>query len=115
MKITKITKLQPGIYAHVCPLCNEVHASASEPDMMPEFSICDCDRNGNKQPVYEVFELDGKMMIRRNTYPRFVGEVMMGPLSDIENVTMLDDCTDPIKLASVMRKAAEFLAKSRKR
>lgn len=44
MKVTKITKLQPGIYAFVCPVCGEILASASEPDFMPKFSTCDCDK-----------------------------------------------------------------------
>lgn len=111
MKITKITNLKPGIYAHVCPVCGKTHASACDPDLMPEFSICDCDRNENKQPAYELFEADGKQMIRRNKPPRFVGEVTMGQLSDIENIKLLDHCTDPAELASAMRKASEFLIK----
>lgn len=111
MKITKITDLQPGVYAHICPLCGKIHASACEPDMMPEFSICECDRNGNKVPVYELFESDGKTMIRRNKPPRFVGEVTMGALSDIESIVWLDGCTNPLEIASAMRKASEFLLK----
>lgn len=113
MKITKVTRLQPGIYAHVCPLCGEVHASASDTEFMPEFSICECDRNGNKKPAYELFEMDGKQMIRRNKPPRFVGEVTMGRLSDIENVEWMDICTDS-EAASAMSKAAQFLIKRSK-
>lgn len=114
MKITKITKLHPGVYAHVCPLCGEIYASASEADFMPEFSICNCDRNGNKLPTYELFEVEEKQMIRRNKPPRFVGEVTMGKLSDIENIQWLDGCTNPLEIASVMRKASEFLIKKSK-
>lgn len=82
--------------------------------MMPEFSICDCDRNGNKQPTFELFERDGKTMIRRNKPPRFVGEVTFGQLSDIENIEMVDECNDCLELARVIRKAGEFLLKSSK-
>ena len=111
MKITKITKIMPGVYAHVCPLCNEIHASASEIGYMPEFSICDCDRNGNKVPAYELYDVDGKSMIRRNKPPRFTGEITMGELSDIENIKWIDECTLS-EAASAMRKAGEFLIKS---
>lgn len=112
MKITNITRLQSGVYAHVCPLCGETYASASGIDMMPEFSICGCDRNGNKQPVYELFERGGKQMIRRNKPPRFVGEVTFGELSDIENIEYLDSCIDPAELERAMKKAGQFLIKS---
>lgn len=115
MRITKVTKLQAGIYAHVCPLCGKIHASSFEPDYMPEFSICDCDRNGNKQPVYDLFERDGKKMIRRNKPPRFIGEITFGQLSDIENIEYLDDFIDPMELARAIRKAGEFLIKSSKK
>lgn len=115
MKITKTTRWTPGVYAHVCPLCGEVKASASEPGMMPEYSICACDRNGNKVPAYELYEQDGKTMIRRNKPPRFVGEVTMGAMSDIERVRWIDDCT-VMQAAAAMRKAGEYLmAKSRGR
>lgn len=110
MKITEITKLQPGIYAHVCPVCGEIHASMSEYDMMPEFSICDCDRNGNKAPVYELFMDGDKTMIRRNKYPRFTGEVTMGTFSDTENIEWLDPCSLS-EAARAIRKASEFLIK----
>lgn len=111
MKVTKITKLQPGIYAYVCPLCGEILASAPEPDFMPDFSICDCDCNENKAAAYELFEASGKQMIRRRKPPRFVGEVTMGRLSDIENIEWLDDASVS-EMAEVMRKAGEFLVKS---
>lgn len=112
MKINKITKLQPGIYAFVCPLCGSVLASASEPDLMPEFSICNCDINGNEKQAFELFEVDGKTMIRRNKYPRFIAEVTFCQLSDLENIEMIDECLDVSKLAKVMRKAGEFLLKT---
>lgn len=114
MKITKITKLQPGIYAYVCPLCGEIYASASEPEYLPEYSICSCDLNENKQPIYELFERNGKKMIRRNKFPRFIGEITFGQLSDIENIEMLDECTNPSEFAKAMRSAGEFLIKSSK-
>lgn len=112
MYIKKITKLGAALYGLRCPLCGDILASSSEADMLPEFAVCDCDRNGNKQQTYELFVGDGgRQMIRRNKFPRFVAEVTFGQLSDLENVVWLDECTDPMALARAMRKAAEFLIK----
>ena len=113
MKITKIKRLHRGLYAHVCPLCGNIMASSSEPDMMPEFSICDCDKNNCKEPAYELFNKDGYVMIRRNKPPRFVGKVTMGKLSDIEGIEWQDNCT-AIEAARALRKAGEFLIKNSK-
>lgn len=41
-----------GLYAHVCPLCGNILASSSEEDLMPEFSICDCDKSNHTIPVF---------------------------------------------------------------
>lgn len=114
MKITKITRLNRGLYAHVCSLCGNILASSSEPDMMPEFSICDCDKNEAKEPAYELFDKDGYVMIRRNKPPRFVGKVTMGELSDIEDVEWLDNAS-LMEAARALRKAGEFLIKNTKR
>lgn len=111
MKVTKITKIDWGLYAHVCPLCGSILASNSGEEMMPEFSICDCDRNEGKRPAYELFERDGYVMIRRNKPPRFVGRVTMGESSDIEGIEWQDEC-GVTEAASALRKAGEFLLKS---
>ena len=95
----------------VCPLCKETLSSAVNEDMLPESMICSCDANGNKMPAFELFDRDGNTWIRRNKYPRFIGRVTMGALSDIEDIEILDNCTDVMKLASSMRKAGEFLRK----
>lgn len=113
MKITKITQLHRGLYAHVCPRCGNILASASEEELMPEFSICDCDRVEERKPVYELYQEDGKTMIRRNTYPRFVGQVTMGVESDIEHIEVLDEIKNVMDLPKALRKAGEFLLKRR--
>lgn len=112
MKITEITRVSPGLYAHVCPKCGAICASASDPEYMPEFSVCGCDRSDEKESVYELLTENGRTMIRRNTYPRFTGEVTMGTCSDIEHVRWEDKCGDAATLARAMKKAAEFLRKS---
>lgn len=114
MRITKITEIMPRVYAHVCPLCGGVYASSSEIDMMPEFSICGCDKNGNKEDVYSLYTVDGKTMIRRNKYPRFIGEVTMGVSSDLIKNAVFFDETDALTIAKAMRKAGEFLIKNSK-
>ena len=114
MKIKKITKIDRGLYGHVCPLCGSILASSSDPEFMPEYSICPCDRKTIAPPAFELFEDQGYVMIRRNKFPRFVGRVVMGTDSDIRAIRWLDACTDPLVIASAMRKAGEFLKKSSK-
>lgn len=111
MKITKIIRLQRGLYAHVCPLCGYILASASDPDMMPEFSICGCDRKDEKDPAYELYTENGYTMIRRNKPPRFTGKVTFGKDSDIEDVEFIDPAS-VTEMAKALRKAGEFLIKS---
>jgi len=91
-----------------CPLCDNIAASASEEEMLPEFTTCEfCER----EPVYEVIPEDGKLLIRRNKFPRFIGEITFGSVSDIENVSMIDTCVDVKLLGNAMRKAGEYLIK----
>ena len=111
MKINKVTMIHKGLYAHICPLCGNILASSSDEEMMPEFSICECDKNGNKLPVYETYDAVDSIMIRRNTYPRFVGKVTMGMQSDIEDVKWIDKVNNVMDAARAMNKAAEFLRK----
>lgn len=111
MRVTKPIKIGPAMWAHICPLCGAVLASASEPEYLPDYSICSCDRNGNKLPVYEIFEGDGGPMIRRNKWPRFVGRITFGQLSDIEIVELIDRDADVMEMARAMRKAGEFIKK----
>lgn len=63
-----------------------------------------------KVTPYELLEDSGRVMIRRNKPPRFIGVVTMGVQSDIEEVEWLDTCT-ALQAASAMRKAGEFLRK----
>ena len=114
MKITKITKLHEGLYAHVCPLCNAVHASSSDPEWMPDFSICRCDSKEKKAPAYELYMEGGCTMIRRNKPPRFTGKVTFGLDSDIEDIEFMDQAS-ALEMAKALRKAGEFLIKNSRR
>jgi hypothetical protein len=60
---------------------------------------------------YFTIHQDGdKQIIERLSYPRFKGEVTFnGFFSDIENIELLDETTDPTILAMAMREAGEFL------
>ena len=114
----KVNKKEYSDHLHMwviaCPLCKEILASAVNEDMLPESMICSCDANGNKMPAFELFDRDGNTWIRRNKYPRFIGQVTMDTLS-IENIELLDDCTDATRLASLLRKARVFLLRCKKR
>ena len=114
MKITKITIIHRGLYALICPLCGAIHASASDPDLMPEVSICSCNRNPNKLPAYELYPENGYVMIRRNKFPRFTAIVIMGEYPSIENIQWLDECTEKDAEKS-LKKAEIFLKKSKYR
>jgi hypothetical protein len=60
---------------------------------------------------YFTIHQDGdKQIIERLSYPRFKGEVTFNSsTSDIENIELLDETTDPTILAMAMREAGEFL------
>jgi len=60
---------------------------------------------------YFTIHQDGdKQIIERLSYPRFTGEVTFNSsTSDIENIELLDETTDPTILAMAMREAGEFL------
>lgn len=111
MKVTKITRLHQGMYVHICPLCEKILASCCDIDFMPEFSICDCDRIDNKQPVYELYDVDGCKMIRRNSYPRFTAKVSDDAKDLFDYVQWIDNVSNAIEAAKAMNKAAEFLKK----
>lgn len=113
MKITKGVKIAPAVWVHRCPLCGTEYAHSPSEDMLPAYSICDCDRNGNKSEVYELYEENGCTMIRRNKKPRFVGRVVFNGDTDIEVTEVLDDAGAG-ELAKAMRKAGEFLIKKSK-
>ena len=113
MKIVEITEIEPRVYAFVCPLCGRTYHETpmGMMEVMPEFAICNCDRREEESPTFRIFDKDGKKCIERLKYPRFVGEVTFGSISDIEKVNWLEGCTDATELARAMRLAGEFMVK----
>lgn len=43
IKITKKETISKGLHVMRCPKCGAIPASASEREMLPEFTYCDCD------------------------------------------------------------------------
>ena len=60
--------------------------------------------------TFEFYEEDSRFMLRRNKFPRFIGEITMGQLSNIEQIQWIDTCT-ALQAATALRKAGEFLNK----
>lgn len=59
---------------------------------------------------FEIYRESDKIMLRHNEFPRFVGQITFGELSDIENIECVDECTDAAVWAKTMREAGEFIA-----
>ena len=60
---------------------------------------------------FKIYQENQKWFIERLVFPRFKGEITFGEESDIENIEMLDECTDVAVLAKAMRAAGEFIIK----
>ena len=58
---------------------------------------------------FKIYQKSGKNLIERLVFPRLIGEITFGLDSDIENIELIDHCTDASLLARVMREAADFL------
>ena len=61
---------------------------------------------------FRIFEEDGNKIIEHLHYPAFRAKITFnGTLSDLDDIELLDQCTDPSILARVMREAADYLLK----
>lgn len=47
--------------------------------------------------------------IERMVYPRFVGEITFGEFAVVENITMLDKCTNVSLLAKCLKETNEYV------
>ncbi len=59
---------------------------------------------------FRIYQDGDRQIIERLTYPRFKGVVTFNsPLSDIEDVELLDKTNSPTEIARAMREAGDFL------
>ena len=59
---------------------------------------------------FRIYQNGDRQIIERLTYPRFKGVVTFNsPLSDIEEVELLDKTNSPTEIARAMREAGDFL------
>ena len=59
---------------------------------------------------YRIYQDGDRQIIERLTYPRFKGVITFNsPLSDIEDIELLDETRDPSVIAKAMREAGEYL------
>lgn len=59
---------------------------------------------------FRIYQDGDKQIIERLSYPRFKGVVTFNsPLSDIEEVELLDKINSPTEIARAMREAGDFL------
>jgi len=59
---------------------------------------------------FKIHKEGDKQIIERLSYPRFKGVVTFNsPLSDIEEIELLDETRDPSVIAKAMREAGDFL------
>ena len=59
---------------------------------------------------FKIYQEEDRQMIERLTYPRFKGVITFNsPLSDIEDVKLLDEFNSLTDIAKAMREAGEFI------
>lgn len=59
---------------------------------------------------FRIYQDGERQIIERLTYPRFRGVITFNsPLSDIEEIELLDKTNNPTEIARAMRDAGDFL------
>lgn len=61
------------------------------------------------KPEFKIYQSGETQIIERLCYPRFKGVVTFGALSDIENIELIDQTTNPLEIAKALREAGDFL------
>jgi hypothetical protein len=60
--------------------------------------------------VFRIYQEGDRQIIERLAYPRFKAVVTFNsPLSDLEDIELLDPTRDPSVIAKAMREAGDFL------
>jgi len=59
---------------------------------------------------FKIHKDGDRQIIERLSYPRFKGVITFNsPLSDIEEIELLDETVNPLEIAKAMREAGEYL------
>jgi len=59
---------------------------------------------------FRIYQEGDRQIIERLTYPRFRGVITFNsPLSDIEDIELLDKTNSPTEIARAMREAGDFI------
>ena len=59
---------------------------------------------------FKIYTKNDKQIIERLVYPRFIGEITFNsPISDVENISMIDKCDDIMLYAKAMREAGDYI------
>jgi hypothetical protein len=59
---------------------------------------------------FKIYWEGDRQIIERLSYPRFKGVITFNsPPSDIEEIELLDTCSDPMIIARAMREAGDFI------
>ena len=67
-------------------------------------------KQNNMSKDFRIYQDGDRQIIERLTYPRFKGVITFNsPLSDIEEIELLDKTNNPTEIARAMREAGDFL------
>lgn len=59
---------------------------------------------------FKIYNMNDVVKIEHLEYPRFVGDITFGDLSDIENIQWIDNPgTNVMNIAKLMREAGDFI------
>lgn len=113
IKIIRPAKVGPRLWAHKCPLCGELHASADDPGALPEFSLCNCD-GGRGAPFRFVRLPDGSEGIECTEFPRFTARVTRDGFGRFTGADGLPGSEDlcglsALEVARAMRIACDYI------
>jgi hypothetical protein len=59
---------------------------------------------------FKIYQDKNNQIIEHLIFPRFKGVITFNsPISDIENIVMIDECKDVMLLAKMMREAGDYI------
>lgn len=64
---------------------------------------------------FKIYQENNNQVIERLIYPRFKAKITFNSdISDLEDVEMIDRCSDPTQMARAMREAGDFILENSK-